>query len=55
MTALKEQGLRFIPLAIGAPMGTPLGPSPCGRFITIPLLGRINHGEQSPHLMAGRG
>lgn len=31
------QRMAFIPLAVGAPMGTPLGRSPDGRFITIPL------------------
>jgi hypothetical protein len=29
--------LRFIPLAVGAPMGTPLGLSACGGFVTVPL------------------
>lgn len=37
MSALAEQRLAFLPLAVGAPLGTPLGPSPCGRFVTIPL------------------
>lgn len=29
--------MAFIPLAVGAPLGTPLGLSPCGRFVTVPL------------------